>query len=131
MRKRKIWVLPDTHWFHDFLWKEGHRPRDYNEQIINNCLRLISEEDTVIHLGDVIFARKGNLLGAKDMSLRDIIKNLPGTWVLVRGNHDHESDGWYMRNGFTMVCHGLQLGQVWLTHQPAHQLPDGALVNVH
>lgn len=122
-RPPKTWVIPDTHFNHAMLVEKGYRPADYQEQIIKNWQRLVVSYDTVIHLGDVIFARAG--------TLGEIMAILPGHKVLVRGNHDRESDGWYMRAGFAYVAQGILVGGVWLTHAPQATLPDGAILNVH
>lgn len=122
-RPSKIWLITDTHFNHAMLVEKGHRPADYQDQIKSNWKRLVAEQDTVIHLGDVIFAQAS--------TLRDILTELPGRKILVRGNHDHESDGWYMRAGFSFVAQGILVGGVWLTHAPQATLPDGAIVNVH
>lgn len=123
MRPPKTWVISDTHFFHAMLVEKGYRPADFQEQIINNWKRLVASQDTVIHLGDVIFARAS--------TLGEIMADLPGRKILVRGNHDKESDSWYLARGFSAVCHGLLVGGVWLTHAPQATLPDGALLNVH
>jgi calcineurin-like phosphoesterase family protein len=91
--------------------------------VIANWRKLVSLEDLVFHLGDVILGKNGTLF--------NILVHLPGKKVLVRGNHDHESNGWYMRNGFQFVAQGILHGGVWLTHAPQVTLPDGAVLNVH
>jgi len=101
----------------------GVRPADYQEQIIRNWLRLVHQDDLVYHLGDVIFAKAG--------TLGEILRSLPGRKILIRGNHDRESNSWYIRHGFDFVAHGVLTGGVWLTHAPQATLPDGAIVNVH
>lgn len=121
--KSKRWVITDTHFNHQKLINEGHRPDDYQRQIFLNWKRLVQSSDTIIHLGDVILGQ--------DSELPEILDDLPGYKILVRGNHDGHPDAWYLRAGFQFVVHGLLLGGVWLTHAPQATLPDGALVNVH
>jgi calcineurin-like phosphoesterase family protein len=123
MRPPKTWLITDTHFNHDMLVTEGYRPADFQEQICRNWSRLVLHQDTVIHLGDVIMKRPSELV--------EIMKNLLGTKILVRGNHDRESDGWYIRSGFSYVAQGILIGGVWLTHAPQVTLPDGAIINVH
>jgi calcineurin-like phosphoesterase family protein len=105
------------------LIDKGHRPPDFQERILTNWRRLVQPDDTVFHLGDVILGMNGKL--------SSIIYSLPGMKVLVRGNHDHESNAWYIRNGFHFVAQGILHGGVWLSHVPAQVLPSGALLNVH
>lgn len=122
-RPPKAWIITDTHFYHSKLIEDGYRPADYQGQIVSNWQRLVLPIDTVYHLGDVIFAMSSQL--------KDILKELPGRKILVRGNHDHESDGWYGRAGFAFVASGVLIGGVYLTHAPQVTLPDGAIVNVH
>lgn len=123
MRPSKTWLITDTHWNHEMLIREGHRPPDFNERIKAQWKRLVQPHDLVYHLGDVILGMNG--------TLGSILSDLPGTKFLVRGNHDHESNGWYLRHGFSFVAQGILHGGVWLTHAPQTQLPDGAVLNVH
>ena len=51
----KYYVISDTHFLHDNTIKYCNRPEDYNERIIENWRKVVSDEDTVIHLGDVRF----------------------------------------------------------------------------
>lgn len=117
------WLITDTHFGHDFLIKHNHRPADYEEQILRKWKHFIHDGDLVFHLGDVIFY--------KPSRLGDILNDLPGTKILIRGNHDKETNGWYMRHGFTFVAQGILHGGVWLSHVPAMTLPSGAIMNVH
>lgn len=123
MRNHKTWITTDTHFNHKSMIIQKWRPEDYEDRIIKNWARLVMEGDVVIHLGDVILGRNGDL--------KDILEALPGEKFLVRGNHDHESNMWYMRNGFRWAAQGLLYGGVWFTHAPQTNLPDGALLNVH
>jgi calcineurin-like phosphoesterase family protein len=119
----KLWVISDTHWNHRRMIELCGRPQNFDALINENWKRQVDERDTVIHLGDVILGQNG--------TLKDILASLPGRKIMVRGNHDHESNGWYERQGFHYVCGGLLHRGVWYSHYPATSLPDGALVNVH
>src|SRR5277367_6740035 len=123
MRPNKNFLITDTHFNHQMLIDEGHRPANYQEQVIANWRKMVMAQDTVIHLGDVIFYRA--------TELQEILKGLPGKKILVRGNHDRESDGWYERAGFSFVAQAILIGGVYLTHAPQVTLPDGAILNVH
>lgn len=123
MRPSKHWLITDTHFNHQMLVTQGHRPADFQARILSNWRRLVASQDFVWHLGDVILGQNG--------TLGDILNSLPGTKFLVRGNHDHESDGWYMRHGFQFCAQGVLRGGVWLSHAPALSLPSGAILNVH
>lgn len=123
MRKPKTWIITDTHFNHDMLIEAGYRPADFQDQICRNWGRVVEPQDTIIHLGDVIMKRPSELY--------HILSVLHGRKILVRGNHDRESDGWYERAGFSFVAQGILIGGVWLTHAPQATLPDGAIINVH
>ncbi len=72
-------------------WTEG-----FGQLWINNCKRFILPQDTLIHLGDVIFYQM--------RKLKFLLGEIPGKKILVKGNHDHKSNGWYERNGFCFVA---------------------------
>lgn len=90
------WIISDTHFYHERLHTVfGIRPRDFTERIINNWRRLVKDDDLVYHLGDVAITKRA--------VLAETMRNLPGKKILIRGNHDRESDGWYLRNGWNEV----------------------------
>lgn len=122
MRVPKTWLITDTHWSWPKFVSEGWRPADYEERICKAWGRLVQPEDLIYHLGDVI--KKSN-------ELYPILSVLRGTKILIRGNHDHETDSWYRRAGFTFVATGVLTRGVWLTHAPQATIPDGAVINVH
>lgn len=119
----KDWLIADTHFNHRMLIENSFRPPNFQDLIIANWQRLVQPEDTVYHLGDVILS--------KPPALVEILAVLPGRKILIRGNHDRESEGYYLRAGFAAVAQGILIGGVWLTHAPQVTLPDGAVVNVH
>lgn len=119
----KVWLIADTHFNHDKIVEYESRPENFGERIILNCQRLIGDDDLVIHLGDVIIGRT--------QELASIMACMPGTWLLVRGNHDNEGVAWYRKRGFAAVVDSFTLGGVYFTHIPADALPDGCYVNVH
>lgn len=119
----KIWVIADTHFNHAKLEEMEGRPADFNERIIKNWSNLVSDDDLVIHLGDVIIGRQSEMEG--------ILKRVPGRKVLVRGNHDHEKPGYYLRRGFEFVCDQFILDKVVYSHVPLERLPEGCIANVH
>ena len=83
-----IYVIGDLHL--SFQTKKpmdifGEQWKDYEKKIKNNWLKQINKNDLVILAGDFSWAM--NL----DESLLDFefIHNLPGTKVLIKGNHDY------------------------------------------
>lgn len=105
------------------LERRGFRPIGFTELVLKNWRELVNEIDTTIHLGDVILGENG--------TLGEILATIPGRKILVRGNHDLESNAWYERHGFHYVAQGILHGGVWLSHYPCINLPDGAVLNVH
>lgn len=119
----RTWVISDTHFNHNKLIELEGRPEDFTERIIRNCQRMIAPEDFVIHLGDVI-------VGVNRM-LSAYMERLPGEWLLVRGNHDHETFTKYRKCGFTAVLDAFELSGCLFTHKPAKTLPEGCWLNIH
>ena len=79
-------------------------------------------QDILIHMGDVIFDRAKELAGIMD--------SLPGTKILVRGNHDRKSGSWYTRHGFHFVCDEFRIGTTLFTHKPV-PIREGIEFNIH
>lgn len=82
---KNVWVTSDTHFNHTNIIKYCNRPfssiEEMNETLINNWNKLVSEGDTVYHLGD--FA-----LGDKSL-IPNFIKRLNGHICFIMGNHDN------------------------------------------
>jgi len=119
----KTWLITDTHFFHDKLTELCERPADFTDRIAANWKRMIAKEDLIFHLGDLSIGKK--------QPTKDLLGSLPGRKVLILGNHDHESVGWYLTNGFSSVCQSMVFRNALLTHAPANSLPANAVINVH
>lgn len=115
----KIWIFTDGHWHQDGT-RIDRDPCHTGLQFAN-IKRTVGPDDLVIHCGDVTWQPK---------TLKADMDQLPGRWVLVRGNHDHESLPWYMRNGFMFACESFVFRKVLFTHAPVNELPGNALLNV-
>lgn len=107
----KIFLITDTHWGHDNIIKYCNRPLNYNDLIIERWKEIVSEKDIIYHLGDVIMGRHE--------TLTNILSQLPGTKILIKGNHDNHSDNWYIRAGFDAVLEKAQVNGVILSHKPS------------
>jgi calcineurin-like phosphoesterase family protein len=120
MRNPITWLITDTHWNTDF---KQWRPTDYGQLIVKNCRKVMAPQDVLIHLGDVINNRQGEL--------SDYLEGIPAnTKILIRGNHDHQTDIWYMGKGFNFVCDQMIIGDVLLSHIP-QIIPNGIRINIH
>lgn len=71
-------VLKAPGQLHGWVWK-GHE-----EKLIRNCSKMITEEDTLVLVGDHSWGKK---LSECELDL-EYISNLPGRKILTRGNHD-------------------------------------------
>jgi len=123
MKQLKVWVITDTHFNHQKMCEYEDRPENFNELIVANWNRLVGPDDAVIHLGDVIVGQQSEM--------EAIVRGLNGSKILVRGNHDQESNTYYLRKGFSFVCDTFSMGDVVFSHRPLETFPDGCRFNVH
>lgn len=95
----KIFIIADTHFGHENVIRYCNRPfrsvDEMDKAIIKNWNSVVTQQDTIIHLGDFI-------LGNKERC-KDIIKQLNGKKILIKGNHDNWSDDFYREAGFSYV----------------------------
>ena len=95
----KFFIISDTHFGHEQIIKYCGRPfkstKEMDEAMIKNWNEVVSNNDTVIHLGDVGFGKKDYIAS--------IIKRLNGKKILIMGNHDNWSEQAYRDMGFHTV----------------------------
>lgn len=109
------WLLSDTHFGHNRLVSLGHRPDDFENQLIDN-LSIIGKNDILYHLGDVT-------LYAHEKWTQRLFDACPArTRILIMGNHDRQTVGWYYNHGWNCVCHQMDLmmygWRIILSHVP-------------
>lgn len=113
------WIISDTHFNHLKLEDWGGRSGDWQEKLWKG-IEAIPAGDTLIHLGDIS-------IGDDDTVNRRITMLKNRKYILVRGNHDKKSFGWYTERGWDFVCDGLELlymgHYLHLTHRPSR--PQG------
>ena len=122
----KTYIVTDTHWYHEAMVGFCERPKNFGKIIINQWQNTIKSTDTVVHLGDVIFGDRDHLKSIMDV--------LPGTKILVRGNHDGNSNNWYVKAGFAFVCNQVLMADVMFSHMPctlSSELVEKNVINVH
>lgn len=116
----KIYASSDTHYFHDNIIKYCDRPfRDVghmNREMMQRWNDVVKPGDIALHVGDISAGLKG-----RDGDLRDIISGLHGTKILVRGNHDHLPDSWYLNAGFSVVVPHLFISGYLFVHYPIEE----------
>ena len=96
---QKIFIISDTHFGHENIIKYCNRPfkdvKEMDETLIKNWNEVVSNKDTVLHLGD--FG-----LGNKEY-IASIVNRLNGKKILILGNHDNWSEQTYRDMGFHIV----------------------------
>lgn len=122
-----VFVWSDQHFFHLNIIKYASRPFPCNEEglllshslMVNNARSVVSDEDILLFLGDVAFLNRDN-----KPKLRELITDMPGFKVLLRGNHDSVSDSFYISSGFSLVADFLVAGSSFFCHYPLSVSPE-------
>ena len=119
-----IYLLADPHFFHDKILEYCKRPfkdlEEMHKTLIDNFNRVVQPEDTVYWLGDVGFASPSKL--------KNILAQLKGKHLLIRGNHDKHGNSTYYNIGFAAVLESaeIRIGQkrITMAHYPRRSLKD-------
>ena len=126
---RNIFFISDTHFGHEnmlhFINYSGERMRSFDsieeldELMIENWNKMVGPNDRIYHLGDVVYKCKN----------RDqIMSRLNGKKVLIKGNHDRDQLGWYMKY-FEDIRGTFHIdGNYLLSHFPIHPDSKGRFV---
>lgn len=129
----QIYLISDHHFGHanilKFVGLDNKRIRpefdsvyQMNEYMIEKWNSVVTPQDHVYHLGDVVMS--GHYL--------PIIQKLNGHKRLILGNHDREDMGKYRKAGFQKIFGSRLLDGVLMTHFPVHPAHFGkAVVNAH
>ncbi len=79
-----LFITSDEHYNHYNIIGLCSRPysniQEMNEALVTNHNNVVTEEDITIHLGDFIW---------KGLKFDDIVYQLNGYHIFVKGNHDH------------------------------------------
>ena len=109
----QVFLIGDTHFGHKNIikYEPAHRPfatiEEHDEELIRRWNSVVSNKDTVWHLGDVLFG----------VDAFNLLPRLNGTKKLVMGNHDSYPVTKYAEH-FTQVRGAAELGGYLLTHIP-------------
>lgn len=121
---KSVWVGTDWH-----VWSIGHTPH-HPYQSVSNIRQLsdsyandIQVDDVFIYLGDLCDPAVTDL-----NELKRLVQNIPGYKILVKGNHDTETDYFYRDIGFDEVCDVCVINQVAFSHFPLKVEPD--MINI-
>ncbi len=122
----KIFILTDSHFGHSKMMEYCDRPEGFEDLILKN-LQVVNYDDLLIHLGDFCLGRDSAWHSRFMSEVASCQK------VLVKGNHDMQSDSWYLRNGWDFVCEQFRntyfTKNILFSHCPA---PDcGYDINIH
>lgn len=79
-----VFVISDLHFYHENIIEYENRPfkdvEEMNAKLIENWNKVVSDDDLVYILGDLSF---GNIKATEE-----ILKQLKGDKILIKGNHD-------------------------------------------
>ena len=121
-----IWLATDWHLWNTEYDDGRHKFKSITRlgQLADGYASVIRNTDLFIHLGDLCDPSNTN-----PEKLKSIIQSIPGTKVLCRGNHDTESDAYYLAAGFDYVCDILRIHDVIFSHIPVNVGVDQ--INIH
>lgn len=128
MIERRIFAIGDTHAFHEriILPEYENRPfidmHDMNAKLIQFWNETVTDDDIVIHLGDVGLGRADDL--------RWFVGQLKGIKILIMGNHDRDrSSAFYVKAWFIFATkNSMRLRNCILSHEP---YVDPEKINFH
>lgn len=127
----KEFIISDTHFGDNGngIIKFEDRPFTNGDDMINTMTeywnKVVSEQDTVYHLGDVFWE-------LEDTRRKEIIKELNGHKILIMGNHDRNFDiSYWMDLGFEKVYDVPVIinGFTILSHEPLY-MTYGPYINI-
>jgi len=106
MKRRPIFFTSDLHIGHKTVLNPTFDNRPFTDLdhmhrvLVNNFNATVPEDGITYFLGDVGLCKKA--------TVKDIVKSLNGTKILVTGNHDRGANS-MLDVGFDLVTHGVKL----------------------
>lgn len=97
---------------------------EHNYTLYNNLKSVMTKRTKTFFMGDVAF----------DDKWLQRIKDLPGSKVLILGNHDTDKFGYHIRdlvNVYDDIYSLLKYKDFWLSHAPIHPDELRGKVNIH
>ena len=95
----KVFLTADMHFGHENIIKYENRPfltaELMDKAIIKNWNKVVAKSDTVFVAGDVSFHGKEKT--------KEIVTQLNGKKILIKGNHDQRNNNWWLDAGFAEV----------------------------
>lgn len=128
-----IWVTTDWHAI-EIDERTGRKSISNSFlKLTRKAEKLVQQNDIILCLGDIAFRGQDDIVNGKaDEELSpfgDMIRNMPGYKILVKGNHDGLGNQEYLKVGFQEVGTAATLGDFLFTHKPYPVSNDQ--VNVH
>lgn len=128
-----IWVTTDWHAI-EIDERTGRKSISNSFlKLTRKAEKLVQQNDIILCLGDIAFRGQDDIVnGQADEELSpfgDMIRNMPGYKILVKGNHDGLDNQEYLKVGFQEVGTAATLGDFLFTHKPYPVSNDQ--VNVH
>lgn len=121
----EMYVVSDTHFGHKNMIVWSLRPDDFEQKFWDGFCS-IPDDGVLIHCGDVS-------LGSDAITHMKLQTFKFKKW-LIRGNHDHHSISWYLRNGWDMVADEMVINafgkKILFTHIPLPKR-EGVTRNIH
>lgn len=123
-----IYFTADTHFGHKNVIRYDETSfstiGEYDEYLIKQWNSVVTDEDTVYHLGDFAF-------GSQE-ALRGYAERLKGRKRLILGNHDTRKLEFYQSIGFNRVYdHPIVLRNFFiLSHNPLYMTPSMPYFNI-
>lgn len=119
----KIYATSDQHFTHFNIIKYANRPfelttegvKDCINTIVNNHNKIVTNDDLVIHVGDLAHGRNQT----KD-NIKYIIEGHKGKRILVKGNHDQWEKEYYL-SLFDEVHDYIIKDNIFICHYPCYQ----------
>ena len=119
----KVYLCTDWHlWMYDKKTKQKTQRSDF-KQIINRYNDIVTDDDLVINLGDLT---DGEVERKKELA--DVISQLKGKKVLVRGNNDLYPDDYYTSIGFKYITPKFIYDNILFSHMPQE---NNNRLNIH
>ena len=112
----KTFLIADLHLGHENIIKYENRPflnkEAMDSTIIKNWNNVVSKRDKIFIAGDVTFYNKEKIA--------EIIRQLNGKKILVKGNHDTRNNNWWSDVGFDEISNYPIIYKEWfvISHEP-------------
>ena len=112
----KTFLIADMHFGHENIMKYENRPfatkENMDATMIKNWNNVVSKKDKIFVAGDVSFYSKEKTA--------EIIRQLNGKKILIKGNHDQRNNNWWADVGFDEVSSYPVIYKEWfvIQHEP-------------